>query len=198
MKTFVPSVAIAALSVFAILGPAPESFAEIVYKVTNYAEGQNGWTINGTISVSGIGTFTGAELTTGIMAWDITASKDLETFRTSSSLNDASSGHYGSFTATASQLLLNPSSSLELVSDINTIYWQTPGFLGSISIPGQYEALEGVAWLTSNFSPSVGDTWTLGVAVPEIDPASSSSALSLVAAVLAIIEQRRRRAMIVA
>jgi len=196
MKTFVPSVAIAALSVFAILGPAPESFAEIVYKVTNYAEGQNGWTINGTISVSGIGTFTGLELTTGIMAWDITASKDSETFRTSTSLDEPFSSYYGSITATASQLLLNPSSSLELHSDINTIYWQTPGFFEGISIPGQYNALEGVAWLTSNFSPSVGDTWTLGVAVPEIDPGTGSSALSLVAGVLAMIEQRRRRAML--
>jgi hypothetical protein len=35
-------------------------------------------------------------------------------------------------------------------------------------------------------------------AVPEIDPATGSSALSLVAGVLAMIEQRRRRAMLVA
>ncbi len=37
-----------------------------------------------------------------------------------------------------------------------------------------------------------------GGAVPEIDPATGGSALSLVAGVLAIIEQRRRRAMLVA
>jgi hypothetical protein len=35
-------------------------------------------------------------------------------------------------------------------------------------------------------------------AVPEIDPATGGSALSLVAGVLAMIEQRRRRAMLVA
>jgi hypothetical protein len=35
-------------------------------------------------------------------------------------------------------------------------------------------------------------------AVPEIDPTTGGSALSLVAGVLAMIEQRRRRAMLVA
>jgi hypothetical protein len=35
-------------------------------------------------------------------------------------------------------------------------------------------------------------------AVPEIDPATGGSALSLVAGVLAMIEQRRRRATVVA
>ena len=35
-------------------------------------------------------------------------------------------------------------------------------------------------------------------AVPEIDPATGGSALSLVAGVLAMIEQRRRRAMLAA
>jgi hypothetical protein len=35
-------------------------------------------------------------------------------------------------------------------------------------------------------------------AVPEIDPATGGSALSLVAGVLAMIEQRRRRATLVA
>ena len=46
------------------------------------------------------------------------------------------------------------------------------------------------------------DGWVIGTvspsAVPEIDPATGSSALSLVAGVLAMIEQRRRRAAIVA
>jgi hypothetical protein len=50
------------------------------------------------------------------------------------------------------------------------------------------------------FSPIVDGAWTLGTvsAVPEIDPAMGGSALSLVAGVLAMIEQRRRRATLVA
>ena len=49
-------------------------------------------------------------------------------------------------------------------------------------------------------SGGVIGTWlvTSSSAVPEIDPATGSSALSLVAGVLAMIEQRRRRAAIVA
>jgi len=56
-------------------------------------------------------------------------------------------------------------------------------------------------WNTDQFSPIVGGAWTLGTAssaVPEIDPAAGSSALSLVAGMLAMIEQRRRRAALVA
>jgi hypothetical protein len=56
-------------------------------------------------------------------------------------------------------------------------------------------------WNTNQFSPIVGGAWTLGTAssaVPEIDPAAGSSALSLVAGMLAMIEQRRRRAALVA
>jgi hypothetical protein len=57
-------------------------------------------------------------------------------------------------------------------------------------------------WGGSSFSPIVDGAWTLGTAtpsaVPEIDPAMGGSALSLVAGVLAMIEQRRRRATLVA
>jgi len=51
------------------------------------------------------------------------------------------------------------------------------------------------------YIPSNNGVLTIGTAtspVPEIDPAMGGSALSLVAGVLAMIEQRRRRAMLVA
>ena len=48
------------------------------------------------------------------------------------------------------------------------------------------------------FQAASGNLVVVGSAVPEIDPAMGSSALSLVAGVLAMIEQRRRRAMLVA
>jgi hypothetical protein len=61
-----------ALAIFAFAGTAAPSFGAIVYNVTNYAEGQNGWSVNGTITVSGTGTYTDAS---AITAWDITLSK---------------------------------------------------------------------------------------------------------------------------
>jgi len=60
-------------------------------------------------------------------------------------------------------------------------------------------------WLSSAdsanaYSPSVDGVWTVASGgtpspdpVPEIDPATGGSALSLVAGVLAMVEQRRRR-----
>ena len=48
------------------------------------------------------------------------------------------------------------------------------------------------------FQAASGNLVVVGSAVPEIDPAMGGSALSLVAGVLAMIEQRRRRAMLVA
>ena len=77
--------------------------------------------------------------------------------------------------------------------------------MGTISA---YQGISGntALWDTGSaspkFSPIVDGAWVLGTtgsaAVPEIDPAMGGSALSLVAGVLAMIEQRRRRAMIVA
>jgi len=72
MTRQVRSWAIAALAAFALAVAAAPSFAEVVYNVTNYAEGQNGWSVNGTITVSGTGTYTDAS---AITAWDITLSK---------------------------------------------------------------------------------------------------------------------------
>jgi hypothetical protein len=55
---------------------------------------------------------------------------------------------------------------------------------------------------SQSFSPSNNDGWTIGTVspsgVPEIDPATGGSAISLVAGLLAMIEQRRRRATLVA
>jgi hypothetical protein len=50
----------------------------------------------------------------------------------------------------------------------------------------------------NNYVYMVSPVLTASAAVPEIDPAMGSSALSLVAGVLAMIEQRRRRAILVA
>jgi hypothetical protein len=63
------------------------------------------------------------------------------------------------------------------------IKWIVPAFTGSINSNTAYMALNDVV-LTS--------------AVPEIDPATGGSAFSLVAGMLAMIEQRRRRAVLVA
>ena len=61
-----------ALAAMVCLLAAPAS-AGIVYNVTNDLTHQNGWSLAGTITASGVGTYTNAS---AITAWDITATKD--------------------------------------------------------------------------------------------------------------------------
>jgi hypothetical protein len=64
---------------------------------------------------------------------------------------------------------------------------------------GQYVRLMITSnWAGDEYSAGLAEVRLIGSPVPEIDPATGSSALSLVAGVLAMIEQRRRRAMLVA
>ena len=71
------------------------------------------------------------------------------------------------------------------------------GGLTFSGVEGVWTALFGSQQLT--FSELTGQLrFTTNSAVPEIDPATGSSALSLIAGVVALIEQRRRRAKVVA
>ena len=194
MTRHVRSWALAALAAFALAGAATPSFAEIIYNVTNYADGQNGWLVNGTITVSGLGTFTDAS---AITAWDITLSKS---GTGSYQFTNALSGHDGitldaSLIASTGALGLSDNWGLRFGGNSYSMTW-LPAY-------DTYQVFynSGMAFELP-FSPSNNGVWTIGTAtpsaVPEIDPAMGGSALSLVAGVLAMIEQRRRRAMLVA
>jgi len=67
----------------------------------------------------------------------------------------------------------------------------------TIQVPASSEAGQ-VAKLLGVAYESTPNTAITVTSVPEIDPATGGSALSLVAGVLAMIEQRRRRATVVA
>jgi hypothetical protein len=203
MTRQVRSWAIAALAVFALAGAAAPSVAGITYNVTNYADGQNGWSVNGTITVSGVGSYTNSS---AIEAWDITLSKPSTG---SYQFTNALAGHdaiymFGStLTATTDKLDLaftgfggfqfgDTSQNID-----NMLSWiDGMGFDYAGKINGSF------VFNSPNYSPNNNGVLTIGTAtpsgVPEIDPAMGGSALSLVAGVLAMIEQRRRRATLVA
>ena len=75
------------------------------------------------------------------------------------------------------------------------VYTKSSTTSGSPTIGTQNLIIDG-----TGYNESIRGTvvTTDSAAVPEIDPAMGGSALSLVAGVLAMIEQRRRRAMLVA
>ncbi len=204
MTRQVRSWAIAALAVFALAGAAAPSFAGITYNVTNYSAGQDGWSVNGTITVSGVGTYTSSS---AITAWDITLSKPATG---SYQFTNTLAGHNGidmfgsTLTATTGELDLDMSGGMGQLRFVDTsgnadnmLSWFT---MGGLSYTGKING--SFVFNSANYSPSNNGVYTIGTAtpsaVPEIDPAMGSSALSLVAGVLAMIEQRRRRATLVA
>ena len=198
MTRHVRSWAIAALAAFALAGAATPSLAGITYNVTNYAAGQNGWSVNGTITVSGAGTFSSAS---AITAWDVTVSKNSTgSFQFKNGLADHRIAlGSGSIIASTGALNLSSNSSFSLNGPTfaNYITWYPDGPDYNATINSSE------AWRSGSFSPTVvGGAWTIGTAtpsaVPEIDPAMGGSALSLIAGVLAMIEQRRRRDKLVA
>ena len=193
--------AIAALAAFALVGPGVPALAGIVYNVTNDLADQNGWSLAGTITLSGTGTFSNAS---AITAWDFTASKDSTNNRFANTLSGALAiRDGGTYTATSSVLSLSNNSKLRFYQPDNSgMFWANNYTSAGLTQSSYYLAFAGnELWNTNQFSPIVGGAWTLGTAssaVPEIDPAAGSSALSLVAGMLAMIEQRRRRAALVA
>ena len=182
-----------ALAAMVCLMAAPAS-AEMIYNVTNDLGHQNGWSLNGTITLSGTGTFSNES---AITAWNITASNGGTSHQYINTFGTASALAAGSIVATANELRLGNGSRIQFFMDAlqqSQLRWTNNG---SQSV---YKASWANAdmWLSSGanstiYSPSSGGVWTLGTVapVPEIDPAGIGSVLALVAGALGLVERRR-------
>ena len=199
----VRSWAIAALAVFALAGTAAPSFAEMTYNVTNYAAGQNDWSLTGTITTSGIGNFSSSS---DITAWNITATKDSTSwlFANNAGVSPEVVLFAGTIEATSSELLLNENAWFRLFSQSNPgpfsfVSWQN-GTFGNFNYTAEINETENILWNASGFSPVNNGSWVLGTAtpsaaaVPEIDPNSLGSVLALVLGSLGLLERRRLKA----
>ena len=205
MKSFVRSWVIAALAAFALVGACTPSFAGIVYTMTNASGIQDGWALSGTITVSGTGTGLGPN---AITSWAYTVTKEGEASHAYTSNDSSSFVAAQGLLATSTQLIVpyyggfGQKNFLDLVTGYGTdrVIWQ----IGEVNIDQpSYSANSSLStfWSVSNSNPNFFPSrtaagWVVGTAsapVPEIDPATGSSALSLVAGVLAMVEQRRRR-----
>ena len=187
-----------ALAAMVCLLAAPAS-AGIVYNVTNDLTHQNGWSLAGTITASGVGTYTNAS---AITAWDITATKDSVSRRYSNTTTSASvpKNVIGTLNATLTTLSLAANSSFFLreatvdaqVNWDNSMFQEySAGWVSSSNLwmSTPFDSIPSV------FSPVVDGAWTLGTAtpsgVPEIDPAGMGSVLALVTGALGLLERRR-------
>jgi len=167
-----------ALAAMVCLMAAPAS-AGIVYNVTNYAAGQSGWKLAGTITVLEYGTTAdGSKIT----AFDLTASKDLVNHR-----YNGSDVYLSGFISAGPTRLILPYGTLRFTeSGSAQIGW----YNGS----GQdYYAVwdNSPLWSSGAYSPIVDSTLLLGTPVPEIDPAGIGSVLALVTGALGLLERRR-------
>lgn len=82
---------------------------------------------------------------------------------------------------------------------LNWNFTNTTTHTGDGFVSGRWRSSDsGGSWTYSSVNTLKMSVFAAPSAVPEIDPATGSSALSLVAGVLAMIEQRRRRATLVA
>jgi len=187
-------VAIAALAVFALAGAAAPSFAGITYNVTNATTVQNGYSLSGYLEVSGTGNVT------SFSSYNLTATK-----ADNPTLTFVGSGTRfisGVMIATDSALYLPSGSALGISGNADgTMAWYNNFGAGINWYLANTDFGNNVAWDSSSYPNTDVNGWRIGsvqAAVPEIDPATGSSALSLVAGVLAMIEQRRRRAILVA
>ena len=196
MKSFVRSVGIVALATAATL-IFNTAGAEVIYQLTNNSSVQNGFTLSGSITTNGtLGVISASDIT----KWSFSFTNGITT-QSNSSATDALFLS-DSLLASSTNLFLPQSKYLQLGA-LPTVYWNNDG-----SILRAYEAAIPIGiggsmsvWRYDGTSMlSVGTSWVIASIspVPEIDPATGGSALSLVAGVLAMIEQRRRRAIAVA
>ena len=185
---FATAVAVMAIA-FAFTPGAPA--APITYDLVNVPADQNGWTVSGHITTTGA---TGSLAVSDVTSWDFTLTKGV----TSYAATGSTPSNISNILATSESLIVQnlPVTGLTLTKGITSLSWTrlTPSF-------EYYSATQG-SNLWQAFYPSYAvdsaGGWIIATAtpsgVPEIDPTTGSSALSLVAGVLAMIEQRRRRA----
>ena len=189
MKSLGRSWALVALAVFAAASSSQVDADLMTYNVTSpTGSSPTGWNVTGTITTPGTGTYSSASQ----WSYNIAVSDGSTTYE----FSEVDSGAYvigSEIIATGSALSLTTGSLLFAQNATNYLEWA--GFPGESY--WKFDRYSGAGDTHVVFSPTPQSGSVIGTAaassVPEIDPATGGSALSLVAGVLAMIEQRRRR-----
>ena len=196
MTRHVRSWALTALAASTLVVSATAQAGLIRYDITNATSVQGGYSLSGYVEVSATGT------DASLSSFNLTATKaDNPTLTFSSGAGDISGAV--NLHATDSALYVPVGATLNIFKENFTrdLNWMNGYYTMTKYIAG--DNMESFNfWYSETFPVTDDNGWKIGsaqsAAVPEIDPAMGGSALSLVAGVLAMIEQRRRRAMLVA
>ena len=196
MTRHVRSWAIAALAASTLVVSATAQAGLIRYDITNAISVQGGYSLSGYVEVSATGT------DASLSSFNLTATKlDNPTLTFSSGTGDISGAV--NLHATDSALYVPVGATLNIFKENST---RDLNWVNSYYTMTKYSARDNMEsfnfWYSETFPVTDNNGWKIGsaqsAAVPEIDPATGGSALSLVAGVLAMIEQRRRRSTLVA
>jgi hypothetical protein len=195
MTRQVRSWAIAALAASTLVVSTYSEAAAIRYDITNATSAQNGYSLSGYLEVAGTGNVT------SFSSYNFTDTKADN--RTLTFVGSGVSFIEGVMIATDSALYLPSGSVLRIDQNDESIFFYND-YTGFSLYSATFDFGAETAWESRSYPDTDVNGWRIGSvqgapsSVPEIDPAAGGSVLSLVAGVLAMIEQRRRRATLVA
>lgn len=191
MKRHVRSCAVAVLT---LVVSATAQAGLIRYDITNATSVQGGYALSGYVEVSATGNNASPS------SFNLIASKADNPTLTFSSLGGAGLSAEN-WIATDSALYLPVGGSIQVVnaSFLYRLWWRNDWYGQTYYDAELLNIPYSKFWNSETFPVSDSNGWKIGSvtdspsAVPEIDPATGGSAISLVAGVLAMIEQQRRR-----
>jgi hypothetical protein len=172
-----------ALAVFAFAGTAAPSYAAIVYNITNATTVQDGWSLSGSIEVSG----TGNDVSPS--SFNLTATKaDNPTLTFSSGAGGFSSG--GNLRATDSALYVPDGATLQITNFSQSLNWLN-GWFGSTFYSGASNVSPTIFWNSETFPITDENGWQIG-SVQAVPEPSAMALLGL--GTVGLLARRRRKA----
>jgi hypothetical protein len=169
--------------------------AAIIYDITNATSVQNGYSLSGSIEVSGTGN------DVSLSSFNLTATKaDNPTLTFSSALGDFAGG--GNLIATNSGFYVPVGGTLQISGSgmSQSLNWLNDWFGDTFYSAATNITPVTVFWNSGSYPITDGNSWQIGSvqgapsSVPEIDPNSLGSVLALVLGSLGLLERRRLKA----
>ena len=189
-------------------GQVPKSFSSPIFRIAQSFSYGSDFTLTGLdINLFNISTANGGTYTVSLYSGGLSGTQSPLGSGNWNSFWNTDSANYITLSGLNSSLVANTTYWIGVTTDVMASSRRWSLFDNRFGNGTSYTPTATFNNQTSSWTESAGSSTnamglkiygTVVAPVPEIDPATGSSALSLVAGVLAMIEQRRRRAMLVA